>query len=156
MRDAIAGLAVAALFLSEAATTGQAADCPRTLAALDAKLPNYDVAELQRIRGIILATDTRKAMKDQLATYRTPEAVATATRKEANALEADAPQAEGCVRRIGPKSTEILESLRAGTYRFHGGTKDVSEACASSYVRYYYNAVASRALADAMACIAAR
>ena len=125
--------------------------CPRTLAYLAPRLPQYPDADLQKARSLILETDLREAFRGLLARGYTTATAAQAAFEQAKADEERIPDMELCIRRSTDNPDQVISALRDGTYKFELGG-NIMGSCAKAYVLFYMGYVANKEAAVGIAC----
>ncbi len=128
-----------------------AGPCPRTLAYLASRLPEYPDADLQKARSLILETDLREGFRTLLAQGYTTATAAQAAFEQAKADEQRAPEMEVCIRRSADNPDQVISTLQNGTYKFEPGG-NIMGSCAKAYVLFYMGYVANKEAAVGIAC----
>lgn len=134
---------------------GSTHSCPTSLAHLAAKLPLYDVPDLQRARSAILQLSTTEMYQRMLDSGISPANGAKMAIEDAQRVEQQRENAKQCVRQTATNPESVISALEGGTYRSPTPTASgVLDGCAKGYVLMHYQAVATKAAAVAIACMA--
>lgn len=134
---------------------GSTHSCPTSLAHLAPKLPQYDVPDLQRARSAILQLSTTEMYQRMLNSGITPANGAKMAIQDVEKVEQQREVAKQCVRQTAANPESVISALERGTYRSPTPTASgVLDGCARGYVLMHYQAVATKAAAVAIACMA--
>lgn len=129
--------------------------CPTSLAHLATQLPQYDVPDLKQVRSAILQLSTTEMYQRMLAQGITPANGAKMAIQDAKNMEQQREIAKQCVRQTSANPESVISSLERGTYRSpNRAAAGVLDGCAQGYVLMHYQAVATKAAAVAIACMA--
>lgn len=137
--------------------TSSSSGCKTTLAHLSARLPLYNVAEIQQVRIAILGEDLQRAAQKAKSMGLSTAQAASQSLQAADNADGEVIRAAGCIRNFANTPEPVMNSLEAGTFKFSG--KQISElnihqSCAAQYVVLKYTAIALRESAVQMACLA--
>ncbi|MCC6967499.1 MAG: hypothetical protein IT391_14605 [Nitrospira sp.] len=134
---------------------GPTHSCPTSLAHLANQLPQYDVPDLQQARSAILQLSTTAMYQRMLASGITPANGAKMAIQDAQKIAEQREIAKQCIRQTAANPESVISSLEHGTYRSpNRAAGGVLDGCAQGYVLMHYSAVAAKASAVAIACMA--
>jgi hypothetical protein len=146
----------AALALSALSQPSAAQSCPNSMRYLEAKLPKYPVAELEKIHESIVsdnAKDVFEAIRKSGSVSEQAAQMVSAARKIEDALPLNAE----CFRPHSSNPAAAVRDVIEGRWKFASRSFDdlsFKDMCAFQVSIQYYGMVATREMATALACMA--